>query len=44
MGWGWVEVLDAINDIVGHVDAGLLGIVTNDESHLEGKGNCLTTV
>lgn len=36
MSWGWVEMLDAINNIVGHVDAGLLGVVADDESHFEG--------
>lgn len=34
MRWGWVEMLYAINNIISHVDAGLLGVVADDESHL----------
>jgi hypothetical protein len=35
---GWAEMLDAINDIISHVDAGLLGVIADDESHLGDKG------
>lgn len=33
VGGGRVEILDSFNDVVGHVGAGLFGVVPDDESH-----------
>lgn len=35
MGRGRVEVLDSLDNVVGNVGAGLVGLVTDDQPHLE---------
>lgn len=32
----WGEVLDSVDDVVGDVDTGLLGVVTDNEPHRDG--------
>lgn len=38
MCWCWVEVLDPIDDVIGHVSTGRFGVVANDEPHIDGDG------
>ena len=33
MGWCGAEVLDPIDNVVGHIGAGVLGVITDDEPH-----------